>query len=212
MISAGFQKTEISKQLNISWRTACRAEQRLKGSEFLNNLSRSGKPQIKSQRPSKSLRKRSMLEYKKSCTEKEISVSTVFKMVKKIEGKVWDVPGNSCREQQWFRSVWREAPVIWMIWKNHGSWILIFFPWETSYRWSSLQQIEWPGCNVWEWCLWMPQSVNNGAANLNHDAWRHSIERGDDVSGLVLMDVQANLCGFQRTFGDEISSTGQEDN
>ena len=78
-----------------------------------------------------------------------------------------------------------------------------FFLWEDFRRWPCLQQTTRLGCNVWEWCfLLTPQSGNNQASSLNNNAWRRSIERGQDTSGFVWTGLQANLCRLKRNFGD----------
>ena len=98
-----------------------------------------------------------------------------------MEEKVWDVPGKAGWEQQWFRSAWREAPVYWMPWGIKGI-KSSFFPMLS-------QSTQWSGINVCEWCLLIPQSVNNLASNLNHDAWRRKTPPDWLKSGL-----QTSLC------------------
>ena len=46
--------------------------------------------------------------------------------------------------------------------------------------------------------------------NLDHDAWRRSIKRGEDASGFLNW-LQANVCRLQRSFGVESYCMGQED-
>ena len=70
LLQAGFKKTKISKQLNISRITVHWVKQRLKASEFLKNHPGSGVPKVISKKAiKKGLRKRPMLENDKSDTE-----------------------------------------------------------------------------------------------------------------------------------------------
>ena len=49
-------------------------------------------------------------------------------------------------------------------------------------------------------------------SSLHYDAWRRSIERWEDASGLVWTELQANLCRLQRNIGDERFFMSQEAN
>ena len=47
-----------------------------------------------------------------------------------------------------------------MTWRISGIESSIF-PMRKFHLWSCLQQTEWTSHNIWEWCLWIPQSVSN---------------------------------------------------
>ena len=80
LFHAGFRKTKISKQLNVSRMTVQRVEQRLKASESLKNRLRSGRLQVICQEASKSLRIQRMPENDKTGTEEENFFSTVSRI------------------------------------------------------------------------------------------------------------------------------------
>ena len=138
--------------------------------------------------------------------KKKIAISAVSRMVKKMIGKSL---GRSRKCTNGSQASGETTSLLKDL-KNHRNWILNFFCWETFYRWSCLQQIEWSCRNVWEWCFSPPQSVNNQAPNLNQGARSRSIKKGEDASGLAWTRLRANLCCLQKNVENEISSIIQE--
>ena len=154
---AGFKKTEVSKQLDVSRKAVHRMKQRLKASVFLKDRPRSGRPQIVSQKAIKKAfendpcRKMTRLAQKKN-----ISVSPVYRMVKNIGGeKVWEVPETSCLVQ---RQRGEHPFVEWL--EESQEFNFLFFTWENIHPWFCLQQTKGSGFDVREWNLWTPQSDN----------------------------------------------------
>ena len=128
MLLAGFKKIEISKQLNISKMTVHRVDRRLTASVSLTDRPQSGRPQVISEEGIKKAFENDLWQKMTTPAQiKKISVSTVLRKFKKMRGKIWDVPENSCWLQQWFRSIWRLSLVCWRIWRITGI-VFSFFP------------------------------------------------------------------------------------
>ena len=87
LVLAGFKKAEISKQLNFNRITVHWVKQRFKASEFLKDRLRSGRPPVISQDTIKMVLENDPCQNMTRQTRKKISVSTVFRMVKKMRGK-----------------------------------------------------------------------------------------------------------------------------
>ena len=142
-----------AERLIIGWHNVWR-------SEFPENRSQSGRPQVICQEVIKSLRKRPIPENDKTGTEeKKINLHYVQdsqKEEKKKSETIQETPVE-CSKQKRMEKITRLLNDS----KNHGNRILVFSWWVNFDRWYSLQQTKWLGRNDWEWCLWALQTDNN---------------------------------------------------
>ena len=72
-----------------------------------------------------------------------------------------------------------------------------FFWWENCHHWFYLQQTEWSYCNVWEWRLWTPQSVNNQAPSPIMMFGAVSSNREKNSPNLIWTWLQASFYRLQ---------------
>ena len=88
LLRAGFKKTRILKQLNVSRTTVHRVEQHLKASENLKARHRLERPQVISQETiKKTFENDPRQKMTRQTQKKKILVSIVSKIIKKMEGK-----------------------------------------------------------------------------------------------------------------------------
>ena len=96
--------------MTVAW-----VKQRLKAYESIKDHPQSGRPQVIRQVIIKKAFENDPCQKKTRLAEKKISsLCTVSRIVKKMRGKRLRRSRKSCWVQQWFRCVWRGAPVYWM--------------------------------------------------------------------------------------------------
>ena len=96
LLQAGLKNWDF-KQLNVIRTTVHRVEQRLKASESLNNIPRSGGPQIISQETIKKAFENNLCQRITRQHRRKIFQSPLWAgWSKRWEENVWEIPGNSC--------------------------------------------------------------------------------------------------------------------
>ena len=127
LLRAGFKKTDISKQLNVSRMTVYRVEQRLKVSESLKDRPRSGRPQVISQEAiKKAFENDPCQKMTRLAQKKKISVSTVSRVVKKMGGKSLRRSRKPLLSAAMVQKRLERSTLLLNDLKDHGNRVLIF--------------------------------------------------------------------------------------
>ena len=193
-----FQKSWTSVEwlfveCNTVWRLLS-----LKGSSSIRNSSG-----YKPRSHQKGLRKRLMPENDKTGTVEESFTLYCVNVSKRWEERVWDFQESFVECSNISEASGEEHPFVEWFKESRES-NPHFFRWESSHYWSCQHQTEWLGCNVWERCMWTPQSVNNQAPIPNHDAWHYSIERKEYASGLAWTGFRVTSAAYKEILKTEV--------
>ena len=134
----------------------------MKAPEFQKDHSPPERPHVISQKVTRKVFESDLCQKTTTLAQKKnISVFTVSRMVKKMGGIIWDILGNPYWEQQWFRSVWGQAPVCWMTWIIMEIESLFFSRWESFTVDPFFNKRNDRVVNLYECCLCTPQRINN---------------------------------------------------
>ena len=140
LVLAGFKKTEILKQLNVSRMTAHRSEQRLKALESIEGSSSIRKVSDYKPRPiKKAFEKRLMLENDKDGAEEEYFSLPSVQDGQKYGRKCLRRFRNHLLSAAIFQKFLERSTRLLNDLKNHGIRAFIFFRRENFHRWSRLQ-------------------------------------------------------------------------